>query len=151
VSFVAGRVVHTKRLLFMQACSAYRSSAEKDCWSRDQHYFSEAFNVCDTLLVPVSMQMSGPTALLNALPRILPFDRTGTTFVRSMRANSGSQERLSWRRSARPPASSRIVPMPVVPIPAIRIEISLTGPCNASKEVRSWKMMSSLSRCGFAT
>jgi hypothetical protein len=62
----------------------------------------------------------GLRPLWNNLARILPFDRAGTTLARSALANSRSQEWLSWQRAARPPASSRILPMPAVPIPAIR-------------------------------
>jgi hypothetical protein len=37
-------------------------------------------------------------AFLKALARILPFDCSGITFVRSVLANSGSKEGQSWRR-----------------------------------------------------
>jgi len=69
---------------------------------------------------------------LKVLARILPLDCSGITFVRSVLANSRSKEGQSWRRWARPPASSRILPMPAVPIPAIRTRSPWLSPCKAS-------------------
>jgi hypothetical protein len=43
------------RMLPGQMWMAYRKTTEKDCLSRDQHFCIEAFHVCDTLPMPVSM------------------------------------------------------------------------------------------------